>query len=235
MKAKGRGTFEEMEAKHNSVTLKAVKWYDNRPVILLSTFVAANPTTTVQRWDKKAKQMVTVVRPNIVTVYNKCMGGVDLLDSLIALYRTKIRSKKWYHRIVFHFFDLTVVQAWLLYRRDSDAMGISQKTQLSLLDFKVNVALCLTQVNKGTTKRKGRPSQSLEVRIEEKRHKGPTAPLPPSSIRLDRFDHWPEMGAPKGRCKSPGCKGIVRVVCSKCKVHLCLNGENNCFKAFHIE
>ncbi|XP_041920584.1 piggyBac transposable element-derived protein 2-like [Alosa sapidissima] len=235
MKAKGRGTFEEMEAKHDGVTLKAVKWYDNRSVILLSTFAAANPTSPVQRWDKKAKEMVTVPRPNIVTIYNKSMGGVDLLDSLIALYRTKIRSKKWYHRIVFHLLDLTVVQAWFLYRRDSDAVGIPQKMQLSLLDFKVNVALCLTQVNKGTMKRKGRPSQSLEIRIEEKRHRGPTSPLPPSNIRLDRLDHWPEMGAPKGRCKNPGCKGIIRVVCSKCKVHLCCNGENNCFKALHIE
>lgn len=45
------------------------------------------------------------------------MGGVDHLDSLIALYRTKIRSRKWYHRIVFHMLNLTAVEAWLLYRR----------------------------------------------------------------------------------------------------------------------
>ena len=94
MKAKGGGTFDEKEAKHDGVTLKAVKWYDNRAVNLLSIFAAGNPTTTAERWDKKRKEMITVVRPNVVTMFNKSMGGVDLLDSLIALYRTKIRLKK---------------------------------------------------------------------------------------------------------------------------------------------
>lgn len=67
------------------MTLKAVKWFDNRPVTLLSTFTGANPITQVQRWDKKQKEAVQVPCPNIVTVYNKSMGGVDLMDSLIAL------------------------------------------------------------------------------------------------------------------------------------------------------
>ncbi|XP_030297034.1 piggyBac transposable element-derived protein 3-like [Sparus aurata] len=85
MKAKGRGTQEEKMASHNGVNLFAVKWFDNRPVTLLSTFVAANPTTQVLRWDKKEKEIIRVSRPSVVAVCNKSMGGVDLLDSLIAL------------------------------------------------------------------------------------------------------------------------------------------------------
>lgn len=77
---------------------------------LLRTSAAANPTARADQWDYKRKEMTFVVCPNIVTVYNKSMGGVDLLDSLIALYHTKIRSKKWYHRVTFHILDLTVVQ-----------------------------------------------------------------------------------------------------------------------------
>ncbi len=52
------------------------------------------------------------------------MGGVDLLDSLIVLYRMKIRSRKWYHRIVFNMLDFTLVNGWLLYRRDCMDCGI---------------------------------------------------------------------------------------------------------------
>ncbi|KAL2098379.1 hypothetical protein ACEWY4_007586 [Coilia grayii] len=108
MKAKGQGMHQEKTTNHDGVHLKAVKWYDNRPVTLLSTFLGANPNSEVQRWDKKEKKIVHIRRPNIVSYYNRSMGGVDLLDSLLALYRIKIRSKKWYHRVVFHMLDLTV-------------------------------------------------------------------------------------------------------------------------------
>ncbi|KAJ8349477.1 hypothetical protein SKAU_G00246070 [Synaphobranchus kaupii] len=125
MKAKGRGTHQEKMTTHNGVNLWAVKWFDNRPVTLLSTFVAAHPTTEVQR------------------------------------------SKKWYHRIVFHMLDLTLVEAWLLYRRDCQSQ-IPENDQLPLLDFKIQVASCLCMENKVSNKRKGRPSQVV-VMGKEKR------------------------------------------------------------------
>ena len=53
---------------------------------------------------------IRCIYPNIVSMYNKSMGGVDLLDSL-ALYPIKIRSKKWYHCIVFHMLDLILVES----------------------------------------------------------------------------------------------------------------------------
>ncbi|KAM4623623.1 piggyBac transposable element-derived protein 2-like [Polymixia lowei] len=185
MKAKGRGTHQEKMTRHG-VNLWAVKWFDNRPVTLLSTFVAANPTTVVQRWDKKKKEVVQVSHPNIVSVYNKSMGGVDLLDSLIALYHTKIRSKKWYHHIVFHLLDMTLVEAWLLYRRDCRSQ-VPASAELPLLDFKIEVASCLCMENKQTSsKRKGRPAQAVVV---EKKKRGPQSFLPPDPVRRDKYDH----------------------------------------------
>ena len=56
MEAKGRGTYEEKMASHNGLNLFSVRWFDNRPVTLLSTFIAANPTTQVLRWAKKRKR-----------------------------------------------------------------------------------------------------------------------------------------------------------------------------------
>uniref|UniRef100_A0A671TTC3 PiggyBac transposable element-derived protein domain-containing protein n=1 Tax=Sparus aurata TaxID=8175 RepID=A0A671TTC3_SPAAU len=229
MKAKGRGTHEEKMASHNGVNLFAVKWFDNRPVTLLSTFVAAKPTTQVLRWDKKKKEVVHVSRPNVVAVYNKSMGGVDLLDSLIALYRTKIRSKKWYQRIVFHMLDLTLVQAWLLYRGDCQSQ-MPENVQLPLLDFKIQVAKCLCMENKVSNKRKGRPSHAVVV---EKNKRGPQSFVPQDPVHRDRTDHWPVHSPEKGRCKVPGCKGIVRSRCSKCAVFLCFTAERNCFVDFH--
>ncbi|XP_051948260.1 piggyBac transposable element-derived protein 2-like [Xyrauchen texanus] len=177
MKKKGRGTFEEKETKFEGVNLRAVKWHDNRSVHLLSTYAAAYPTTLVKRWDKKTQKVVEVVRPNIVSIYNKSMGGVDLLDSLIALYRTKVRSKKWYLRLFFHMMDVAMVEAWLLYRRDSTSCGVEQKEQLRLMDFKSEVASCLCKKDTLCRKR-GRPSLSVQAGLDLKKRRGATAPLP---------------------------------------------------------
>lgn len=86
MKNKCRGAFEEKETKHDGVQLKAVQWYDNRAVTLLSTYASANPTVSVGRWDRKQNEAVEVTCRSVVQIHNKSMGGVDLLDSLIALY-----------------------------------------------------------------------------------------------------------------------------------------------------
>jgi hypothetical protein len=115
----------------------------NKAVHMLSTFVGAYPTANVQHWDKSKKERINVRCPSVIIQYNKFMGGVDLLDSLIAVYRIKIRSKKWYHRIVFHLLDMTVVNAWLLYRRDCTSCDIHKKHQYSLLEFKASTAAYL--------------------------------------------------------------------------------------------
>ena len=122
--------------------------------------------------------------------------------------------------------DFTLVNAWLLYRRDC---SIPQREVHSLLQFKSEVASCLCMERKAL-KKGGRPSQHIEAR---KRNRGPIAPVPPAAVRQDNTDHWPVVMPKKGRCKYPGCTGIVRVQCTKCDVYLCLTTEKNCFIRFH--
>ena len=93
----------------DDVELRAVKWFDNRGVTLLSTYEAVQPTKQICRWDRKARKKVDIICPSIVTTYNQFMGGVDLLDALLSLYQIHIRSKKWYHKLVFHFLDVIIV------------------------------------------------------------------------------------------------------------------------------
>ena len=50
-----------------------------------------------------------------------------------------------------------IVQSWLIYRRHSNDMGTSRKEQLSLLDFKLDIALYLCVKSELGVKRKGRP------------------------------------------------------------------------------
>ncbi|MGH0117161.1 UNVERIFIED_CONTAM: hypothetical protein FKN15_029574, partial [Acipenser sinensis] len=108
-------------------------------------------------------------------------GLVDLLDSLISLYRMKIRYRKWYHQLIFHMLDLTVAEAWLLYCRDSKECRVPKKEQLSLLEFKCEVAACLC-AEKKIQKCKGRPSSDVEEKHAENKRRGPAAPLPCTSV-----------------------------------------------------
>lgn len=232
MKKQGRGAIDERRCNFENVMYASTKWYDNRCVQLLSNFAGAEPLQKVRRYCKKEKQNIDISCPNAVVTYNKFMGGVDLVDSVMALYRTTVRSKKYYHRIFFHMMDLMCVNAWFLYRRDA-----TEADNMPFLDFKIGVVQGLLKANKSLTPKHnkiGRPkSSSLESQHSAKCKRGPAAPIPTSDVRLDEVGHFAEFSEKKGRCKRPGCKGIPKVMCKKCKVYLCFTPTSNCFLQFH--
>lgn len=90
----GRGSVDfKVETSCNII---ALRWFDNKSVDVVSSYVGLNPIGEVRRCDKKAKQFIIVKRPNIIETYNKLMGGVDLLDSLVSLYKQEMKSRRWY-------------------------------------------------------------------------------------------------------------------------------------------
>ena len=73
--------------------------------------------STVERWDKVERKHIKIARTNTVKEYNESMGGVDLDDMLISVYRTNIKAKRLYLKVLFHCLDIAKVNAWLLYQR----------------------------------------------------------------------------------------------------------------------
>lgn len=115
LKSEGRGCSDHrVEEQTNCV---AVRWYDNRVVNLLSSYVGTEPTTVAKRWDRKKKVHVEVPMPAIVQVYNKFMGGIDLLDMMTSMYKYCLKSRRWYLYVFWHTVTIALVNAWLLYRR----------------------------------------------------------------------------------------------------------------------
>ncbi|KAL7880514.1 hypothetical protein SRHO_G00027680 [Serrasalmus rhombeus] len=235
MAKKPRGSCDEVISRDGKVAL--VKWYDNRPVLMASNFVGVGTMDEVQRWDKKKAQFVMVSRPEVVKLYNDAMGGVDLLDQLVSLYRTEIRSKKWTLRMITHAFDMAVVNSWLEYRLDAKRANIQTKDIQDLLHFKMNVAQCLVRVHKTVAAKRGRPSMSPEPQNVPQRPVcrpfQDVRPLP--EVQYDMVDHMPNYDEKKEatRCKMPKCTGKTHVFCDKCNIHLCFVPQRNCFKAAH--
>ncbi|XP_070819483.1 piggyBac transposable element-derived protein 2-like [Chaetodon trifascialis] len=142
---------------------------------------------------------------------------------------------EWYHRLVFHFLDMIITTTWLLYRRDCEGTGIEKKDQMKLYTFKSYVAEGLCKSGKSLEKKRGRQSLSIAAAYEEKRRRGPAAPIPVPDVRLDQTAHWLIMTGDKGRCRVSRCNGTPKAMCRKCNVHFCFTPERNCFLKFHTE
>ncbi|GBM74764.1 Chimeric ERCC6-PGBD3 protein [Araneus ventricosus] len=232
-RTKGRGFSQEITSLDGDVAL--VKWVDNRNVVLASNFLGINKEDEVQRWSKESKSFIKVKTPEIVRRYNSGMGGVDLLDQLIAFYRTNIRSKKWTLRMIFHAVDLAIVNSWIEYKNDMKVLSTPSKNILDLMNFRLKVADGLVNVGKqrGNLKR-GRPS--LAPPLPKKICRKPFTEITPSKdLRTDQIDHMPDHDNAKyeTRCKNKNCSFKTNIVCLKCKVHLCLNRDRNCFRNVH--
>lgn len=134
----------ECTATVQNKNIVAVLWKDNKLVTLLSTFSGMNPISEVKRFSKKEKKSVLVPSPYVISVYNKHMGGVDLLDSNIGRYKIGIKSRKWYMRLFYHLVDITVNNAWLLQKRIHESKRLKYKS--SLADFREELAVSLCKI-----------------------------------------------------------------------------------------
>lgn len=94
MKKKQRGAFSQVVCDENKLVV--VRWNDNKSVTLISSFVGSEPVQKIKRYCKEQKQKIEVDIPQIVREYNKHMGGVDLADMLISLYKVPFKTRRWY-------------------------------------------------------------------------------------------------------------------------------------------
>jgi len=233
MKSKDRGTMYECTATVNEEKITAVLWKDNKLVILLSTFVGMNPVEHVKRFSKKEKKTIMVPFPKIVSIYNKHMGGVDLLDANIGRYKISIKSRKWYMRLFYHLIDITVTNSWILQKRIYESKG--QKYQSSLADFREELAVSLCQMGELVSPKRGRPLKEDKLGNITDKKRQRNVNTTPIDVRFDGFQHMPEWSQSRQKCKYLGCKGITYISCAKCSKALCFTRSSNCFNKYHMK
>lgn len=221
LKKKGRGAHDSVVEVTNNLSL--VRWFDNKCVTVVSSFIGSQPSDSVRRYDRSTKEHINVDRPRVIGTYNKSMGGVDLLDMMCSLYKYQLKGKRWYMYIFYHTLTMAVVNAWFVYKRDCKELAASKPMPLRKFQASVAAALC----NSGKPAR-GRPS--LE---SVKKRKKQVNPAPLDDVRFDEVGHFPTYENKRQRCRN--CPdGFAFVKCVKCKVHLCLNENRNCFLDYHM-
>jgi hypothetical protein len=72
-----------------------LKWQDNLVVAIASNSYNHLPVQFALRYVSNSQSYEQVSQPNLITLYNKGMGGVDVMDRLLSSYRP-LRGKKWW-------------------------------------------------------------------------------------------------------------------------------------------
>ncbi|CAH1988409.1 unnamed protein product [Acanthoscelides obtectus] len=219
---RGRGSFCFKNDNVNKIS--CVKWFDNKAVILVSSYVSVEPVATATRYTKHKKDKTDIPCPSIVKQYNRHIGGVDLMDMLVSLYRTR----RWYLSIFAQMIDLCMNNAWLLYRRETKltcAESGGNVENISLKEFRYYVSKSLRMKGRSTD---SRVNENVDIK---QRIKQAVVVRPPIDVRHDRVDHFSQYIS-KGRCRL--CKkGETHWACTKCGTRLCLVKDRNCFYTFH--
>lgn len=217
-KKKPRGHFAEVSCDKNR--LAVVRWNDNKIVTFISSFVASEPVEKIVRYSKEEKKKVEVECPQIVRQYNKHMGGVDLADMLVSLYKTPFKTKRWYMVIFAQMLDICINNAWLVHRKKN---GSSRKIPLKAFRYAVYENL----LNENRCAQRTRKTSPKVVK--------PRVARPSSPVKFDNVGHFPST-MEEGRCRF--CQMKTVVFCIKCQSRLCfVTGKNarNCFLDFHTK
>ncbi|ETK83389.1 hypothetical protein L915_11389, partial [Phytophthora nicotianae] len=106
--------------------IKAVCWWDNRPVHLLCAGGSVEQDRVVRR--EKSGEQAEVACPKVLKDYQTFMGGVDVHDQLrLQRYslQLSLKYKKYYKTLFLGFLDLAIVNAFIVFnkRRAKEGKG----------------------------------------------------------------------------------------------------------------
>ena len=144
------------------------------------------------------------------------MGGVDYLDSKVAVYRITIRSKKWWWAHFINTLDCLKAASYMV-----DKLANPNEKHISYLEFIRRIVISYL------------PRRDVVVRRPIQRAaiwKGDNRVAP--ERRLDKKDHWPEYREKQARCAYKNCKRKPMLLGGKCMVALC---AQPCFKLYHTQ
>ena len=102
-------------------------------VTAASTFVGKMLHRKAHRYVKGQNGRAEIDQSQSIFLYNKGMGGVDRLDQNISSYMIGHRSKKWWWPVFRFCLDLSVNNAYQLYRQQKRSEG---ERKLDLLGFR---------------------------------------------------------------------------------------------------
>jgi len=198
-----------------------IKWKDTRDVLVMSTCHSADmaPVTVKARGGPIQK-----FKPVAIIDYNKYKTGVDHGDQMITYYPFKRKTLKWWKKMFFYLFKVSVVNSFIIYKHYA-----SQNKNPCLKTFMIN--LCQQMAEKsGEIIETDTGNEPNNVDRLTGRH------------FIKKIPPTPKKANPRRTCKVCSkkiktgkldrCKKETSYYCPICDVPLCID---NCFEIYHTK
>ena len=153
--------------------LLALVWLDNKLVKFLSSCCVkgAAANTYAKRKTKTSQgERVDVPAHPISVLYNKHMGGVDLLDQYMAKFPVGYKVRRWYMRVFFWLINLAITTVFIYMKvRAGPAWDVLIATGGAHLNFRLRLQDQLWQlaVKDGNYKKRSEVNRGVKRREEE--------------------------------------------------------------------
>lgn len=199
--------------------ISIVKWKDKRGVTLLSNFHNPISGTEVKRKSKDGTAS-TIPCPNVLKDYNMNMNCVDKFDQNKKMYQIDRKSRKWWHRIFFFFFDASIVNSYILYTK-------TMKEKMTIKDFRREISRSLVAATLVKKRRQNTSESPSPVHMK----RAPVSPV----IRKEQSAHQPDRTSRRicAHCSTKEKEVRTGWKCTICDVPLCIAKSRNCFSDYH--
>ena len=151
---------------------------------------------------EKTDESCQVPHPTAIADYNKYMGGVDLTDQMVTVYKLDQKKRKWWRKVFFHMLMVAIYNAFIVFCE-------TKHMKMPFLGYLVNLAEGLIDHERFSlphkrTRKVGRRSNAAKVQ----------------AILGDHFPVKEQKRRQCVRCASRKKERRTRLLCQKCNVPL---------------
>jgi len=222
-------------------------WQDSKPVHMISTIKSTRQEITRNNRDSAGNyRRLLLPQPTIIWLYNQGMGGTDSFDQKISMYRTNLKVLAWHKKLMFHFVQISVVNAHILLKETFKLeRNDNNFTLLIFMENLVEEIFSTCYKDKPIIEVDGDEEvEPLVVNNASSSNFSRTNTIINTSNRLtgNHFPvqyesrNGPDSKDNRRRCRICNKKSSVKCSNSKCDVALCINDcgeEPNCWAKFH--
>lgn len=193
----------------------AAAWLDRKVVTVMGSNSDPTEVGTVQRRQRDGTRQ-QIACPDLLVKYNRHMGGVDRGDQMRGYYRYKLKSRKFYKYIFFFLIDVSITNAFILYKHEAHQNKNLKEFRITLSDELIGDYCSRKRPGRISTTIRPLPLQHFPIRLSSEN---------PSKHRRGRCSHC--TSTQKKRRDS-------QWFCRECAVWLCHPGDDDdCFLHWH--